>query len=41
MKCHICAARLEPWTDVRYDTDRQTFCSLDCIWKYRGKKRQA
>jgi hypothetical protein len=35
--CRTCHKSLDERRDVRYDTDNRTFCSLICVYRYRGK----
>ncbi len=39
--CHTCETRITFWTDVTYTTDGRTFCSLRCVYRYRGKAKIA
>lgn len=39
--CHTCEHTITFWSDVSYDTDNRTFCSLKCVYKYRGRRKLA
>lgn len=41
MTCHLCETTLDVWTDVTYDTDNRRFCSLLCVYRYRGRRKLA